>query len=64
MAFHLPIYQQKKREEGKKIQYGQVSVGFDMTLIEHTNRMRIRLKYYELHQKPNLAPKQKSHFLS
>ena len=30
-----------------------VSVDFDMTLIEHTNWLRMRLKYYELHQKPN-----------
>ena len=26
-----------------------VSVDFDMTLIEHTNWLRMRLKYYELH---------------
>ena len=39
-----------------------VSVDFDMTLIEHTNWLRMRLKYYELHQTPNESQKAKCIF--
>jgi len=50
---------QKNKEKSKKLQYGWVSVDCDMILVEHSKWLRMRLKYYELHQTPHERQKAK-----